>query len=260
MKNLGRAFACLLLSLTVQGLAAQTNSYLDSTRPTVSSDAAIQQRGVFQIESGSDGFYFPYDLTAATSLSYAATDWLRLDASLSIWRATDIGVAHRASAIGNSAFGAKAVLYHDGRSRIFPGIAIQYGETLATATQDTFQSRYHQGTLIISNSANRWRWKVNGSAIGSGCETKNGCSIHGQGAVGVSYFVNRSTTFATEFFGQTASVSAPPGAYAFAGVALKLSDHMAVNGGLRLGVSPSAPAVGFTVGVTAAVGRPRLRH
>ena len=244
----------VVLVLLLQHAQAQTNSYLDSTRPTISSDAAIQQKGVFQIESGYDGYFLPFDQTGAASFYYSLTDWLRLDASLSAWRATDVGVSNRTVGVGTSAFGGKVILFHNGRSRTIPGIAVEYEETLATASRQALQSRYHQGTFIVSNSYKAWRWKLNGSAIGSGCDKSNGCSVHGQVALGVSDKLTRSTTAYTEIFGQSNSVSAPAGAYAFAGASRLLSKHALLNGGLRFGLTQSAPTIGVTLGVTIAVG------
>lgn len=237
------------------GLCAQTNSYIDSTRPTISSDAAIQQRGVLQIESGYDGYFHSYDQTAATSFYYAATNWLRLDASLSVLRSTDSGSGRRTTGVGSSSFGAKAVLFHDGRSKTIPGFALAYSEALATATEPGIQSRSHQGTVIISNTEGPWRWKVNGSVIGSDCYERIGCSVHGQGAVGVSYSLSKPTTLAGEFFGETTSAGAPPGAFLFAGLSHNINERLNVNGGLRFGVTTAAPAVGLTFGVTFGVGR-----
>lgn len=246
----------LLLFSFLPRLSAQTNSYLDSTRPTISSDAAIPQKGVLQIESGYDGYFLPFDQTGATSFYYSMTQWLRLDATVSFWRATDVGVSDRTVGIGTSAFGAKAVLFHDGRSKTIPGVALEYEETLATASRQELQSRNHQGTLILSNSYGPWRWKLNGAAVGTGCETSDRCSVHGQTALGVSYDLTRATTAITEFFGQSDSISAPAGAYAFVGASHQFSKHALLNGGLRFGMTPAAPTVGLTLGVTFAVSGP----
>ena len=249
-----------LLLFFLPSAHAQTNSYLDSTRPTISSDAAIQQKGALQVESGYDGYFLPFDQTGAASFYYALTNWLRVDATLSAFRATDVGVSDRTIGVGTSAFGAKAILFHDGRSKIIPGFAVEYEETLATASRDALQSRRHQGTFIMSNSYGAWRWKLNGSAIGSGCGKSNGCSVHGQVALGVSDDLTRGTTLATEFFGQSDSVSAPAGVYAFVGASHRLGQHAALNGGLRFGLTPAAPTVGVTLGLTVAVGgRPHTR-
>ncbi len=250
----------VLISLSFQStMSGQTNSYIDSTRPTISSDAAIQQRGVLQVESGYDGYFLPYDQTGQTSLYYALTNWLRLDAGLSAWRATDTASSEREVGVGNVSVGAKAVLFRDGRSRIVPGFAVEYEASLPTASNTELRSRYHQGTLIVSNSVGTFRWKVNGSLYGSGCE-RGGCSVHGQGALGVSETLTDVTTLQAEFFGQTNSATAPPGAYLFGGLTHKLSDRTAVNGGLRFGVTRDAPRIGVTVGFTVGVGGKSQDH
>lgn len=246
--------AGVLILLLSQNVCAQTNSYLDSTRPTISSDAAIQQKGVLQIESGYDNYFLPFDQTGASSFYYSLTNWLRLDATVSFWRATDVSVSDRTIGVGTSAFGAKMILFHEGRSRIVPGLAVEYKETLATASRSALQSRYHQGTLILSNSYGPWRWKLNGSAIGSGCDGSNGCSVHSQIAFGVSEDLTKAVTAYTEFFGQSDSASAPAGVYAFVGASRLFNKHALLNGGLRFGITPAAPTVGVTVGVTFAVG------
>lgn len=69
----------------------QQNSHIDSTRPTISSDAAIQQRGALQVEAGYDGYFLPYDQTQALCIHYAVTNRLRLDNSEPGSRSTDMG-------------------------------------------------------------------------------------------------------------------------------------------------------------------------
>ena len=66
-----RVAGILLVLLLSPSLYAQKNSYLDSTRPSISSDAAIQQRRVLQTESGYDGYSFlstKPELLASTTL------------------------------------------------------------------------------------------------------------------------------------------------------------------------------------------------
>lgn len=166
-----------LCFLSAMALPAQENSYIDSTRPTISSDASIQQKGVLQIESGYDAYFLPYDQTGAVSLYYSLTNWLRLDASVSAWRATDVGVDHRTEGVGNAEFGTKIILFHDGRSKTIPGVAVEYEDSAASASEANLRSRYHQGTLIFSNTAGPWKWKLNGSLIASNCRNANGCRV-----------------------------------------------------------------------------------
>ena len=234
-------------------LNAQTNSYTDSTRPTISSDAAIQQKGVLQIESGYDGYFAPFDQTEATGVYYALTNWLRLDGAVPGWRSTDAGGENKTSGLGNGGIGAKVILFHQGKSRTIPGFAVQYSETFASASERNLRSRRHEGTLIASQKFGKWEAKLNGTLVAD-CYHPFGCGLRGQGVAGVTYSLTDNLTLASDLFGETVSVDAPAGIYSLLGVTYKLTRAMAVNSGLRFGLNSSASTVGFTVGLTVGIG------
>lgn len=234
-------------------LEAQTNSYTDSTRPTVSSDASIQQKGVVQIESGYDSYFSPYDQTQAISIYYALTNWLRIDGAVPGWRSTDAGVEHRTSGLGNGGIGAKVILFRQGKSKVIPGLAVQYSETFASASERNLRSRHHQGTLIASQTFGNWGVKVNGSLVAD-CYRSPGCGLRGRGAAGVTYSLTDRLTLASDLFGETVSVDAPAGIYNLVGVTYRLTRAVAVNSGVRFGLNSSASTVGFTLGLTVGIG------
>ncbi len=250
LKNVGLRICCAAL---LSPAYAQTNSHIDATRPTVSSDAAIQQKGVLQIEAGYDGYFSPYDGTQAMNLYYAATNWLRIDGAVPGWRSTDAGVQNRTDGLGNSSLGAKLVLFHQGKSKLIPGVAVQYSATFPSATEDMLRSRYHRGTLILSQTFANWGVKVNGSLIGD-CYHSSGCGLRGQGVAGVTYNLSDCITLAADVFGDTVSVSAPPGIYQLSGVTYKLTRAVSLNTGVRFGLNSSASTIGITAGITVGFG------
>ena len=71
---------------------------------------------------------------------------------------------------------------------------------------------------------------------------------------GHTYNWSQKTSLVTETYGQSVSVSAPPGAYQLAGFTRQLTKHFSLNGGLRFGLNSSAPTIGATFGFTVAVG------
>ncbi len=246
--------ACLV---SICGVAAGQNSYIDPTRPTVAQGATIQRPGVLQVEAGYIGYFRSYDQTQNLDLYYAATRWLRLDASVPGWRST--GGSTAAVGLGNAGFGAKAILFPQGKSRIVPGFALQYEETLPSAPNSALRSHYHSGSLITSQKFGKWTAQLDGLLIAD-CQHPSGCGLRGEGVVGTAYQLTDKTSLSANVFGDTVSVDAPPGAYALLGAIYKLRYDFAFTGGIRVGLSESAPRIGLTAGIVFGIGPKPRRH
>jgi len=243
-------FGLLLLGT----LSAQDYS-LSPTRPTVANSFSIQDKGVFQAETGYDAY--PQRVpgnqqTAAVSLSYALLERLRLDFGWSAFshQGSDDGAAN---GVGTIQIGGKVVLFREDYHHAPPGIAIQYEAELPAASNGALQNFGQQFILLMNHHYGRngiLDVIVNASLVQSDCQTPKGCSYGGQQSFALSYHLQKHTRLYAEVFGQNSSQSnTPPGTYAFGGFYHQFSDSFGLDGGVRFGLTDHSASVGTTIGL-----------
>lgn len=232
---------------------------LNPTRPTIANSAAIQGKGVLQLEAGYDA-YQGEQQTVGTSLSYVPLTRLRLDFGWSAF-------SHEESREGNSngvgtiQVGGKVVFFEEKYHHAAPGVAVQYEAELPTASTPSLQGFGQQIILLVNHHYGRngiLDVILNGSLVQSDCQTREGCSYGGQQSFALSYHLQQRTRLYAEVFGQNDSQSnTPPGIYCFGGFYHRFTDSFGIDSGLRFGVTKHSPKIGVTIGVV--VGR-RLRR
>lgn len=248
--GLGIIFGLLWLG----NLSAQDFS-LSPTRPTVANGAPIQDKGVFQIETGYD--VYPQRVpgnqqTVAVSLSYAPLERLRLDFGWSAFshQGSEDGAANGA---GTIQIGGKVVLFKENYHRAAPGIAVQYEAEFPAASNQVLRNFGQQVILLLNHHYGRngvLDVMVNASLVQSDCQTPQGCSYGGQQSFALSYHLQKHTRLYAEVFGQNSSQSnTPPGAYAFGGFYHQFSDSFGVDGGMRFGITDHSASIGTTIGL-----------
>ncbi len=238
---------CLLASLRLGG----QDLNLSPTRPTIANSAAVQDRGVLQVELGYDGYpqRAPGDQqTAAANFYYVPLDGVRVDFGWSPYNREGGD-----SGIGTIQAGGKVVLLKENYGHPAPGLAVQYEAEFPTASESALQGFGQQITFL----ANHHYGKngiidiiVNGSLVQSNCQTQSGCSYGGQQSFAVSYHVRDSTRLYAEIFSQNNSQSnTPPGTYVFGGFYQKVRDAFGIDGGMRFGVTKQSASIGVTLGM-----------
>lgn len=241
--------ATSLFSIQARGQTLELNP----TRPTVANSAAIQGKGVLQVELGYDTYpqAIPGRQDTLSLLStYVPIDRLRLDFGWSPY-------AHRedseeiGTGVGTIQLGGKAVLHKEQRDNHAPGLAVQYEAELPTASDETLQGYGQQITALVNHHYGKdgiVDVMLNGSLVQSDCQKDTGCTYGGQQSAAVSYHLNEDTRLYAEVFGQNNNQSnTPPGTYVFTGFYRKLRDSMGIDGGVRLGVTNHAASVGVTL-------------
>lgn len=235
--------------------AAAQDLGLNPTRPTIANAATIQNKGVLQFEPGYDAY--PQKVpgnqqTLAASLSYAASNRLRLDVGWSPF-VHQSDSKSTANGVGTIQLGGKAIVHKEEYHRPAPGIALQYEAELPTASQTDLQGYGQQFIVLVNHHYLKdgiLDVIVNGSIVQSDCQTPTGCSYGGQQALALSYHLQKTTRLYAEVFGQNNSSSnTPPGTYVFTGFYHQFGDSFGLDGGLRFGVSDHSASIGTTVGV-----------
>lgn len=239
--------------LLASGRAQDLN--LNPTRPTIANSAAIQSKGVLQVEAGYDAY--PRNppgnqQTFDTLLTYTPLARLRLDFDWSAFNhQQQDGVV--TNGIGTIQVGGKVELKKEQYHRPAPGFAIQYEAELPTASALTLQGYGQQAILLLNHHYGRngdVDVLVNGSVVQSDCQTSTGCRYGGQQSLALSYHLRKDTRLYAEVFGQNTSQSnTPPGTYLFAGSYHQFSDAFGIDGGVRFGVSDGSAGIGATVGL-----------
>lgn len=252
---------CALSLLAVSAAAQDMN--LNPTRPTIANSAAIQSRGVLQVETGYDAY--PRNppgnqQTLDTLFTYTPLARLRLDFDWSAFNhQQEDGVI--TDGVGTIQIGGKVEAKKEQYHRFAPGIAFQYEAELPSASASALQGYGQQAILLLNHHyGNNGDIDViaNGSIVQSDCQTVTGCRYGGQQSFALSYHLQKETRLYAEVFGQNTSQSnTPPGTYLFGGLYHQFSDAFGIDGGVRFGVSDRSASIGTTIGLV--FGR-RLQH
>jgi uncharacterized glyoxalase superfamily protein PhnB len=244
---------CALSVLTMSAAAQGIN--LNPTRPTIANSAAIQSRGVLQVETGYDAY--PQSSpgnqqTLDTLFTYTPLARLRLDFDWSAFNHQQEG-AVTTDGIGTIQIGGKLEFKREQDHRFAPGIAFQYEAELPTASQQALQGYGQQAILLLNHHYGKsgdLDVIVNGSLVQSDCQSRTGCSYGGQQSFALSYHLQKETRLYIEVFGQNTSQSnTPPGTYFFSGFYRQFSDAFGIDGGLRFGMSDHSAPIGTTIGL-----------
>lgn len=245
--------AALLLTGAPKAKAQDLN--LSPTRPTISNSAAIQSRGVLQVEAGYDAYpqHVPGNQgTLDTLFTYTPLARLRLDFDWSAFNYQQDGPAVT-TGVGTITFGGKVELYKEDYHRPAPGVALQYEAELPTASVSVLQNKGQQIILLLNHHYGPngdLDVILNGSLVQSGCQAPTGCSYGGQQSFAVSYHLQKATRLYAEVFAQNNSASnTPPGTYVFSGFYHQFGDAFGLDGGVRFGISNGSGSIGTTVGL-----------
>jgi hypothetical protein len=228
---------------------------LNPTRPTIANSAAIQSRGVLQVEAGYDAY--PWNppgnqQTLDTLFTYTPLARLRLDFDWSAFNhQQEDGVI--TDGVGTIQIGGKVEAKKEQYHRFSPGIAFQYEAELPSASVGALQGYGQQAILLLNHHYGKngdVDVIVNGSLVQSDCQTSTGCRYGGQQSLALSFHLQKDTRLYAEVFGQNTSQSnTPPGTYLFGGLYHQFSDSFGIDGGVRFGVSDHPATIGMTIGL-----------
>jgi hypothetical protein len=248
-----KTFGLIVVGLaSCAAAAAQDNSNLiNSSRPTISTSSGIQDKGVLQVELGYDGYPGtpPGNQQAfAVTIYYAITSRVRVDFAVDPIQTSNLSgpPASKSTGVGTIALGGKVVVLPE---KTYPGIAIQYEGQLPTASNAGLQGEGQQAILLVSRHWQKYTIQAAPSFVEVNCQQR--CQLGGQQALAFGYDTSAKTTLYAEAWGQNVATSNTlPGSYVFAGFLHKFNDNVALNGGLRFGVSDHSSSFGPTLGLT----------
>jgi hypothetical protein len=254
-RNRKRAWSLIMFTMLSLAVTSAQDLNLSPTRPTIANSAAIQSRGVLQIESGYDAYPLrvPGNQQTVDSLfTYTPLARLRMDFGWSAFNHQEEGGV-TTNGVGTIQIGGKLEMRKEQYHRVAPGVAVQYEAELPTASQEALQGYGQQAIFLLNHHYGKngdLDVIVNGSLVQSDCQTRARCTYGGQQSMALSYHLQKDTRLYIETFGQNTSQSnTPPGTYVFGGFYHQFSDAFGLDGGMRFGVSDHSASIGTTIGV-----------
>jgi hypothetical protein len=233
----------------------EEEEFIKPSRPSVANPAEIQKAGVLQLESGydvnlrSEEFYS--EQTAPLTLRFAATDRLLLEASIDAVKSETEETGVRMTGIGDTRLGFQVVALKD--TEAHPALAFAYYVKVPTASERKAlgTGRFdHKFVTLISKKFGQVDMDLNGALLVVGREDVGGWITGGQGALSFSGEFENGFGLQGELSGQTKDDVQPKGLYALGALTYRVNRRLIFDAGLRFGLNPDAPRVGFFTGLT----------
>jgi hypothetical protein len=210
---------------------------------------------LLQVEAGYDGNFQASELTRdqSSGLSVVVTPTSRivLQADVDAWASQQAPQQRAMHGHGDTRLTLQYTLRTGRPGQVSIGVA--YEVKLPTARPDSLGSGRvdHRLLPLISFSSRRFELDLTAGVDANGLP--GGLDWGAEGAVTFTLPISHQVTAHVAWSGQTIDTDQPAGHYASAGATWQLSRLLGLDVGGRLGLSPSAPAFGFTAGVTAAI-------
>jgi hypothetical protein len=255
----------LLASMSVahaQSSDADEPDFIVPARPTVSNPAEFQRPGVLQLEFGynsnfrAPGVSTEQDLPLALRFAISRRLLFEFDGDNPLSQ-TAGGV--RMTGLGDTQLGIQFVLQPENESR--PGIALAYYIKLpsASSAKGLGTGRVdHNFIALVSKKIEGTTVDFNAFYLRAGRTTDNGHASSGQAALAASRNLTERLGLQGEISGSSRNDAQPAAAFALGAVAYQVNRRLAVDTGVRFGLSHDTPRAGFFAGLT--VGLADLYH
>lgn len=217
--------------------------------------AEYQGAGVLQLEYGYSGDFkapgTPDSQAFTLSLNYAVTDKLQLEFANDNFDTQSDSNGNRVNGIGNTYLGFQYTLQSEAKKK--PALAFAYQITLPTGSQSKGFSNgrsLHSLTGIISKEIRDTDVNFNIGLLLNGRQGLNSYDKGAAVALGFSRNLKKGFGLQWEVFGQTLQSGEPPGVFASTTLTYQSGLQSQYDFGVRVGLNPSAPRIGFFAGWT----------
>src|ERR1043166_2805877 len=228
--------------------------FIVPARPTVSNPAEFQKPGVLQLEVGynanfrAPGIHLQQDMPLAQRFAVSRRVLLEFDGD-SPSSQTEAGV--RATGAGDSQLGIQVVLHHENDKR--PGVSVAYYIKVPTA--DSIKGLGtgrvdHNFIALVSKKIHGTTMDFNAIYLVSGRTTDNGHASSGQAAFAASHDVRKGVGIQGELSGYSRNDEQSGALFALAAFTYQIKPRLVIDTGVRSGLTPDAPRVGFFAGLT----------
>ena len=228
---------------------------VNSRRSSVSNPANFNTPGVFQIEYGYGGYYrggnFLAQHAGTLVASFAATELIGFEFDLDTFSSQLDRSRNRATGIGDVGVGIQFDLTDE--TKTAPSFAVSYFAKLPTASvnKNLGTGRVdHALTALFSKKIGATDIDFNATYLINGKQNEKGFVTGGAFAFGVSRDLNKRFNLQGELYGESKDASEPQGLFAASILTYQLNPKTSFDVGLRFGLTPDSPRVGFSAGVT----------
>ncbi len=228
---------------------------INSRRSSVSNPADFNTPGVFQIEYGYGGYYRGRDFLAQHAgtlvASFAATERIGFEFDLDTVSSQLDRSRSRATGIGDARIGIQFDL--TGETKTAPSFAVSYFAKLPTANvnKNLGTGRVdHALTALFSKKIGAADVDFNATYLINGKQSEKGFVTGGAFALGVARDLNKQFNLQGELYGESKDANEPQGLFAASILTYQLNPKTSFDVGLRFGLTPDSPRVGFSAGVT----------
>jgi len=231
--------------------------FIVPARPTVSNPAEFQQPGVLQLEIGynanfrAPGIHLQQDMPLALRFAVSRRLLLEFDGDSPSSQSVE---GMRTTGAGDSQLGIQVVLQHEKESR--PGLSLAYYVKLPTAdsVKGLGTGRVdHNFIALVSKKIGGTTLDFNAIYLVSGRTTDNGHASSGQAAVAASHNVTKRMGIQGELSGYSRNDAQPGASFALGAVSYQVNRRVALDSGLRFGLTHDAPHNGFFAGLTVGI-------
>jgi Putative MetA-pathway of phenol degradation len=245
------------LTLTTP-IQTEEEEFIKPSRPSLANPAEIQKAGVLQLEFGYDVNLRSQELhseqTVPLTLRYAVTNRLLLEADLDAVKSESEETGVRTTGVGDTRLGLQVVALKDTQQH--PALAFAYYIKLpsASASKGLGTGRVdHKFMTLVSKKIGGIDMDLNGAVLLVGREDADGWITGGQGALSFEGQFENGFGLQGELSGQTKDDVQPKGLYALGALTYKVNKRLVFDAGMRFGLNPDAPRVGFFTGITVGV-------
>lgn len=233
--------------------------FIVPARPTVSNPAEFQKPGVLQLEFGYNANFhspgnFKYQQDAPLALRFAVNRRILLELDTDSPYSLKDSFGAKNTGAGDTQLGIQAVLQPENKSR--PGIAFAYYIKLPTASgeKNLGTGRFdHNFIGLFSKKIGQTTVDFNAVYLLAGRTSGNGFSSSGQAALAVSRNLTERIGVQGEISGLSRSDLQAGAMFGLGVLTYQLNRRMVFDGGLRFGLTPSAPRAGIVAGLTVGV-------
>ena len=247
--------AAILFSPLIAAAQDDEEDYISPVRPTVSENAAIQKKGVLQIEYGGDFDFEAPDFrnrqTAPLGVYFAVNKRLRLDFEFETVVSQKDRAGMRETGVGDVNLGFKAIARDKPKERL--AVAFAYSIKLPAASEEKGLGTGkidHNLRAIFNRTYGKNDFVVNFSDLKVGREMSDRRDSGAQVVFTYERELPKKFGLIAETFGNTVDEQQPRGLYVLGALTYKINKRLRFDVGARPGFGQDAPNFNLFFGLS----------
>ncbi len=238
---------------------AKKAAFIVPARPTASSPAEFQRPGVLQLAYGYNSNFLargtPTEQDLPLALRFAVSRRLLVEFDTDTLLTQTSPDGRRETGLGSTLLGAQWVIQHQTKAK--PAVSFAYYIKVPTASsvKGLGTGRVdHNFIGLVSKNIGSITVDFNAIYLFAGRAGRTGHASSGQGALAFSRSLTKKLGGSLEISGFSRNDTQPGALFGLAGIGYQMNRRFSVYTGVRFGLTPEAPRVGYQGGVTVGIG------